>query len=405
MSRRSFFPRIAPLAATVFTAGACWQIVNLFLFRLEYPNYLPYIGFSIAMIILLAVQLITGVLMLLTPVRFYSRIFLAVRSLSFLIYAHSLGPNILFVLPSLLPLIWEICLYEDFPTNLRLTVLLIGISLLIKIPLILNNPGLKLIHILLVYIATALASAGFGAYLVRNRQKLIKYAREVKKLDQAFADLSEVSEDYLHFANTAEERSMKSERERITRELHDTIGYTFTNLIMLMEAAKRLIGKDPSGLKTKLDDAGAQAQEGLAETRRSLYLLREKSVVKAQGLAAIARLIKTFESSTGVKVKIDYANTPYSCGSEIDSIIYHFVQEGLTNSFRHGKATEIAITFWQEDDIIKVTILDNGLGASLIQEGIGIGGMRERLGKIGGTLDFHNSFGGFELQAEIPLSR
>jgi len=100
---------------------------------------------------------------------------------------------------------------------------------------------------------------------------------------------------------------------------------------------------------------------------------------------------------------VEYANLPFSCGVEVDDFIYHFIQEGLTNSFRHGRATNIEVLLWKDEEKITVTLRDNGRGCESIKEGIGILGMRERLGKFGGTLEFRNPAHGFEMCAEIPL--
>ena len=90
-------------------------------------------------------------------------------------------------------------------------------------------------------------------------------------------------------------------------------------------------------------------------------------------------------------------------GEKVDSLIYQFIQEGLTNSFRHGEATKIKILFWREDHILNIHLTDNGIGAKSIKEGIGMMGMRERLGALGGTMDSQNVVDGFELSARIPV--
>ena len=78
------------------------------------------------------------------------------------------------------------------------------------------------------------------------------------------------------------------------------------------------------------------------------------------------------------------------------------VQEGLTNSLKHGKATHVRLHFWQEEHGVWVHINDNGLGSRKMSEGIGIAGMRERIEQLGGRLRAANKQDGFELSAWIP---
>ena len=105
-----------------------------------------------------------------------------------------------------------------------------------------------------------------------------------------------------------------------------------------------------------------------------------------------------------MKVRLDYGNFPENCGEEAASAFYHFIQEGLVNAYSHGKATNIRISFWRDDENLQVTMLDDGRGATELTEGIGIRGMRERFGKLGGTLNIEFPVDGFRLSATVPLN-
>jgi len=75
----------------------------------------------------------------------------------------------------------------------------------------------------------------------------------------------------------------------------------------------------------------------------------------------------------------------------------------MTNAFRHGMATVIRINFWISENILHLTIHDNGIGANEIIDGIGVAGMRERISDIGGSLEIRNVDDGFKINADIPL--
>jgi signal transduction histidine kinase len=98
-------------------------------------------------------------------------------------------------------------------------------------------------------------------------------------------------------------------------------------------------------------------------------------------------------------------NLPWSYGRKLDGVLFRIVQEGLTNAFRHGKATRVRINLWQTEGEILLSILDNGRGivpGTDVTDGIGLAGMRERLSEYGGEIRLGPVEDGFELAATIP---
>jgi signal transduction histidine kinase len=208
--------------------------------------------------------------------------------------------------------------------------------------------------------------------------------------------------DFQHYAIKAEENSMIQERKRISREIHDTVGYTLTNIIMMMQAAMDIDIEDYERVRGILLQTRTQAQAGLKETRRALRELRSMDEQTRIGLKALYYLTSTFQRATGVEVLLESGNTPWSLGDEIDQVIYRLVQEGMTNSFRHGRASKIAVNLWQDKEGVLLSIQDNGKGCGSITEGIGISGMKERISALGGRMDIGNTAQGFKVSAFIP---
>ena len=83
----------------------------------------------------------------------------------------------------------------------------------------------------------------------------------------------------------------------------------------------------------------------------------------------------------------------------------HFVQEGMLNAVSHGKATAIRVAFREAQGMLMVSVKDNGAGAKAVQEGIGIAGMRERIERLGGSLEYGSSRNGFSIEMRLPLVR
>lgn len=220
----------------------------------------------------------------------------------------------------------------------------------------------------------------------------------IRKLTKANAGFQE-------YANLAEERSIVAERMRITREIHDSVGYTLTNLLMMLEASTDLVGVSPLKLEKLLHQALDLIKDGHRDMRHSLRVLRNTQMKKQSTIEAVKNLARVFEDSTGVKVSVHLGNLPWSLEEEHDSLIYRFLQEGMTNALNHGDAKKIDVHFWISDDKININIIDDGKGSGKIEEGIGLKGMMERLALVQGTLTAKNIQGGFLLKAEIPRER
>jgi signal transduction histidine kinase len=240
--------------------------------------------------------------------------------------------------------------------------------------------------------------------LVGSRgQKIRKQSEELLRIDRTVQALSEANLDFQELATRVHRETQEQERKRITREIHDIVGYTLTNIQMMMEAATDLVRRDSVGLEDLLVKCRDQAQRGLLETRRAMRNLRAVSEVKGSSLIRVTEVARIFERATKVAVKLNFGNTPDSLGARVDDVVYRMVQECLTNALRHGNATEIAINFWITETVLRLSISDNGLGSKEIVPGIGLSGMAERLAYVGGTMKAENTPFGFVVFSEIPL--
>ena len=308
------------------------------------------------------------------------------------------------------PLIMEICIYEQFPGNLiisfALSVLAIGISGRLTIREADRFEAAAFAETVLRFgnylLFLPLLSLAFSM-LTKYREERILDQEEIGRLNTAVSRLAKTNLEYQEYASRAEQVSMLEERNRITREIHDAIGYTMTNNIMMMEAASDMVHRHPERVRKLMETARQTAQQGLEDIRNALHLLRAQEVPSDKGTAAFVKLIKVFETATGTEVEIELGNIPWEFSLKVEYVIYHFIQEALTNSFRHGMATKVRILFWMSDSTLIVTVRDNGRGSEQIQEGIGIAGMRERLEQVSGFLEAANVDDGFQITATIPI--
>ena len=306
-----------------------------------------------------------------------------------------------------LPLLIEICLTEVFPVNLAVSCAAIlaaqaGRLLVLsggRYPAVLAGRGAWDAG----WIAVSFLFASLASMLLYYRERVITLERESQRLDGAVAELSRANLGYQEYAALLEQRSMMEERKRITREIHDIIGYTLTNNIMMMEAAVEAVRRDPDHVSRLITQARRNAEEGLDGIRNALYLLRAQEDPRLDGVDLIARLVGNFRAATGVDVRLEYGNTGEALRGGAEGVLVPIIQEALTNSFRHGRATLVEILFWRRDDgTLVVTIGDNGRGETAVHQGIGTEGMRERLEPLGGTLRLAPHAHGFTVTVELP---
>ena len=256
---------------------------------------------------------------------------------------------------------------------------------------------------LLAYAGIVTVLAFFLRLLSENR---LAYEELNRNLHQASLGLAKANLELQDYAVMAKQQARMNERRRLTREIHDTLAYTLTNLVMMLEAAQDLAPSDCSALQKHLGLTREQAQRGLADVRRALQALRPLEMAKMTGLPAITNLVKTFTSATQIEVALNLGDAPLTLGKEADHVAFRLVQEGITNAIRHGFATNIEVSFSCQNQGVNIYIKDNGFGASKLKKGYGLSGMTERIEQLGGYLEIFTKTGaGFLLSAWIPMDR
>jgi signal transduction histidine kinase len=360
---------------------------------------------AVARLAFLAVMAGCSLLFLASRTATWFRTGLAVKVLATLLYLAA-GPY-----PSgievavVAPLLLEIALSEAFFLNLLVCLGVVALSLFPRAHPFLT-PGAD------ASLAEMLPHLSFGLYLlcfavvscllVHYRERCIDRAERIGQLEGAVAKLTTTNLGYQNYASEASGRSQKEERLRITRELHDTIGYTFTNNIMMLEAAVSKIHKDPQKVRQLITMARANTETGLESVRKTLYLLRSQEPLRVPSANKIHQLVDVFRVATGIDASVDFANFPNEVDHELESAFYSFIQEALTNAFRHGAATSIGVQLMRTDCSLIAMVSDNGRGAETVVEGIGITGMRERIGALGGAVRIPPMRTGFRIAAEVP---
>ena len=215
--------------------------------------------------------------------------------------------------------------------------------------------------------------------------------------------LAHVNADLQDGIAALERRVLLNERNRVSRELHDIVGYTMVSQIMTMEAAIRLTDRHQQELREVLTGARDSAQNAMQEVRSAMRNLRSTESQLAGDIWDINKLAGAFQG-TDILVHVEYRNAPHRYTPPIQKLVYRFVQEGITNAIQHGHASRIDVFFWLEAAMLYVTVADNGIGSDIETDGIGLQGIRERLAVLGGTVTLSSGRTGFSIRAAIPVS-
>ena len=257
---------------------------------------------------------------------------------------------------------------------------------------------------LAVLFLAAIAGAVAGRCYARVLVKCAKQENDIGRLEETVTNLTKTNTAYQTYATYIEETSKEEERHRISREIHDIVGYSMTNLLMIVQAA--LYSNDQDQVTGLLQKAQIHINESLEEIRLALRKLRSTQKKTLHGAALIRYLTDNFQKLSGIEIALDFVSFPSAIDAGTEEILYRMLQESMTNSFRHGKATHISMSFWRRGDSIVVQIRDNGKKRPLnpVGEGIGLKGMRERIAEAGGELSTETAADGFTVIARLPLN-
>lgn len=227
-----------------------------------------------------------------------------------------------------------------------------------------------------------LVIAGFAQH---NRE-------ERQRKDVLYRELLDAHKQLKQYMDEVNRLSVVEERNRIARDLHDTIGHNMTALIMQLQMAEHLYKEDPSRAEELLASAVGTAKDSLSGIREVVETLRGEEAFRYSD-DAIRHLAAEFSEKTGAAIHFDIMNGNGERNPSAGMALYRIVQEALTNAVRHGKATEISVYIEYNPKEIRFHILDNGIGTEEFKEGFGLKGIRERVEAFGGEVTIESEKG------------
>ncbi|MEO3946508.1 hybrid sensor histidine kinase/response regulator transcription factor [Gorillibacterium sp. CAU 1737] len=216
---------------------------------------------------------------------------------------------------------------------------------------------------------------------------LQKGAEAINAIKQKLALIKEQYTILEQYSSQIERMTLLEERYRMARELHDTIGHSFTSLILGMETLKASVSSDEG--KSKLQGMLALARTGLDDIRRQVHQM--DPLEEALPLdRSLLHLIDEFMTSTGIRVVFRTMGEPYPVMKQAKLTLLRCLQEALTNASRHGRASVIQVSLHYDPAQLMLQVEDNGKGTDTLQVGFGLSGMKERLAALQGRLQLHS---------------
>ena len=231
----------------------------------------------------------------------------------------------------------------------------------------------------------------------------LRQAEAREKAQLLASELESANQQLTEYAARVEDLTIATERQRMARELHDTLSQGLAGLILQLEAADaHLANKRLEKAQSIVGNAMQQARETLAEARRAIDDLRQPSLDDLD--SALRQEIARFTDATGIPC--DYhADHSQPAPDAVKETVLRAVTEALTNIAHHAQARKVAVNVGVKDKSLSVTIQDDGVGfdASAIPSGhYGLLGIRERVRLVNGSFEIQNQ-NGTTLKIQIPL--
>ena len=209
--------------------------------------------------------------------------------------------------------------------------------------------------------------------------------------------LAEANRKLVLYAVTLEQLTVSRERNRLARELHDTLAHTLSGLAVQLEAVLTVWTEIPERAEAMLRRSLSKTRDGLTETRRALQDLRAEPLENLGLALAVRSMAENIAARYELDLALDIQEHINNLPPEVEQSYYRIAQEALDNVARHADARHLSVSLRREGQELVLQISDDGTGFPREREsgedGFGIQGMRERARLIGGELEIESDAG------------
>ena len=301
------------------------------------------------------------------------------------------------------------------------SVILLGGELIFMLPLVISDAvfGFKMSPYLLVasligiiyapdkftYIMLCLFTSAIyyqhHAIILKYRQSAEDYEQREMKLKNsietnALEFKNEIRRTSLHYENI-----MLQDKTRLSQELHDKLGHRINGSIYQLEACRAIASVDPRKADEILNRVNNSLREGMDEIRA--LLRRERPDSRRMALLQLNSLCEECRAQYGIEAVLNISGDSGRIDDRMWSVIFDNCCEAVTNALKYSQCSRIDIEINVLNKMLRCCVSDNGKGCGLIHDGMGIRGMKQRIGQLGGTVDISGN-DGFRINMLIPVN-
>ncbi|MEU5265008.1 sensor histidine kinase [Amycolatopsis sp. NPDC021455] len=231
-----------------------------------------------------------------------------------------------------------------------------------------------------------------------------KFIGHVIEESRGRADLiAKLEASQAEVARLSREAGTAAERERLAREIHDTLAQGFTSIVTLAQAIESELDTDPAAARQHVELAARTARENLAEARAMVAALAPADLTSGSLVDAVRRQADRLADSAGIAVRYEVDGSLPTLGTAAEVVLLRGAQEALNNVRRHAAASAVSVRLSVVDGAVRLSVRDDGDGFDPDDvTGFGLRGMRSRAEQVGGRLSVRSGPSGTELTLEVP---
>jgi signal transduction histidine kinase len=230
--------------------------------------------------------------------------------------------------------------------------------------------------------------------------------RIVREAEARAVTIDQLRATQARLASAERDRGVHEERERISREIHDTLAQGFTSVVTLARAAESALARgDVTTARERLGLIERTASDNLAEARLIVAELTPGHLQSRTLAQALERLGSAVSSENGVRADVRVDGDPEPLGGAAEVVILRTAQEALSNVRRHAGAARVDLSLAYAPERVVLTVTDDGRGfdTAADPDGFGLDGVRARAAEVGGTVSLTSAPGsGTTLRLEVP---
>ena len=260
------------------------------------------------------------------------------------------------------------------------------------------NTGLELYEIPIILAFMLLAWIIREEY-IKNSKNESELFKQTTKIDRLKSEIKAIEGSM----DTAKELYTTKERNRISRELHDSIGHSLSTIVINLRAIEKMSGIDAEKTGEMTNSLLEYSKEALLNLRNTLTELKPSDISSKSIQISLEQLITNFSNLTSIHVNFRVSQNVWDMSESNELLVYRIVQEFLSNSAKHGNPKAINIFMSYGHSQLILSLKDDGIGSDDIVENVGLQGIRERVTESGGNIEYSSSAGnGFFMRVVIP---